>query len=318
MRFFYRIKNRKDSSWIASGDRQNILLTNIAPGNYKLELKVNAFDNKWPEQIKELEINVKPPFSRTWLFFILLTLIISTLAYSLYRYRIRQVKQKANIDKLLAQTEMKALHAQMNPHFIFNCLNSIREMILDNKNEQASLYLSKFARLIRITLNQSSQPFVSLTETIDYLKRYLEMEKIRSDHFIYTVEVGEDLEPDDIMLPPMLIQPFIENAIWHGAAPKHNLKIRIGFSKIENELVCVVEDDGIGIEESLRRKKLMTNEPSVGIENIKHRIGLLNEKYNLTSSVRIDDKSALGLNNGTGTIVTLHLTIKANESLWTN
>ena len=73
------------------------------------------------------------------------------------------------------------------------------------------------------------------------------MEKIRSDHFTYTVEVGDDLEPDDIMLPPMLIQPFIENAIWHGAAPKHNLKIRIGFSKIENELVCVVEDDGIGI-----------------------------------------------------------------------
>ena len=79
-----------------------------------------------------------------------------------------------------------------------------------------------------------------------------------------------------------------------------------------------MEDDGIGIEESLRRKKLMTNEPSVGIENIKHRIGLLNEKYNLTSSVRIDDKSTLGLNNGTGTIVTLHLTIKTNESLWTN
>jgi ligand-binding sensor domain-containing protein/two-component sensor histidine kinase len=318
MVFFYRIKNKKDSSWIAAGDRQNILLTNIAPGNYKLELKVSAFDNKWPEQIKEIEISIKPPFSKTITFYILLGLIISALAYILYRYRVRQIEQKANIDRLLTQTEMKALHAQMNPHFIFNCLNSIREMILNNENEAASLYLSKFARLIRITLNQSSQPFVSLTETIDYLTRYLEMEKIRSDHFTYTVEVGEDLRPDDIMLPPMLIQPFIENAIWHGTAPKHKMKIRIGFKKTGNELVCIVEDDGIGIEESLRRKQGLASERSVGIENIKHRIELLNEKYNLRSSVRIDDKSKLGLNNGTGTIVTLHLPIKSNESLWTS
>ena len=248
MQFAYRIKNKRDSSWIDAGDQQNILLTNISPGNYKLELKVSAFDNKWAEQTTELEINVKPPFWRTPLFFILTALTIAVLAYYLYRYRINQVKQKANIDKQLAQTEMKALHAQMNPHFIFNCLNSIREMILNNENEQASLYLSKFARLIRITLNQSSKAFVSLSDTVDYLERYIEMEKIRSDHFRYTIKAGDDLQPDDIMLPPMLLQPFIENAIWHGAASKKDMNINISFTKKENEMICIVEDNGIGIE----------------------------------------------------------------------
>ena len=255
MRFSYRIKNKKDSSWIDAGDQQNILLINISPGNYKLELRVSAYDNKWIEKIKEIEIDIKPPFWQTPIFFIVMALVFILLVYNLYRYRIRQINQKANLDKQLAQTEMKALHSQMNPHFIFNCLNSIREMILNNENEQASLYLSKFARLIRITLNQSSKQFVSLTDTVDYLERYIEMEKIRSNRFIYTINVAEDLHPNDIMVPPMLIQPFIENAIWHGALPKKNMEINISFSKKGNELVCLVEDNGIGIGESLRRKE---------------------------------------------------------------
>jgi ligand-binding sensor domain-containing protein len=317
MQFAYRIKNKRDSSWIEAGDQQNILLTNISPGNYKFELKVSAFDNKWPEQIKELEIVINPPFWRTRLFYLSIALVAAASLWLLYRYRIKQIKQKAGLDKLIAQTEMKALHAQMNPHFIFNCLNSIREMILNNENEQASLYLSKFARLIRITLNQSSKPFVSLEDTIDYLERYIEMEKIRSDHFTATITVDDQLQPADIMLPPMLIQPFIENAIWHGAQAKNNLHVQVRFIKEENELVCVVDDNGMGINESLQQKESIPNQPSVGITNIKQRIALLNEKYNLRSTIKIEDKSAIAGNNETGTIVTLHLPIKTNESLWT-
>jgi len=316
MRFAYRIKNKKDSSWIDAGDQQNILLTNIAPGNYKIELRVSAFDNKWAEQIKELEIEVQAPFWQTPLFYIFLAIIFVAIIYSIYRYRIRQINQKANLDKLIAQTEIKALHAQMNPHFIFNCLNSIREMILHNENEQASLYLSRFARLIRITLNQSANQFVSLADTIDYLRRYIEMEKIRSSFFTHTIEVSEDLQTDDILVPPMLIQPFIENALWHGVSPNKNIEINIRFRKKENELICTVEDNGIGIEESLKKKEGTPHEQSVGIANIKQRIDLLNEKYNFQSSVTIEDKSNLPGTIGTGTLVTLHLPIKSNESLW--
>lgn len=235
----------------------------------------------------------------------------------LYRKRIKQINRQANIDKQLTETEMKALHAQMNPHFIFNCLNSIREMILNNENGQASLYLSKFARLIRITLNHSSKQFVSLTDTVDYLERYLEMESIRNNQFTYKIDVAKELNTHDVMVPPMLIQPFIENAIWHGSAQKKNITIQISFKQQENQLICIVEDDGIGIEESLKRKIDITHEPSVGIDNIKQRIELLNEKYNLHSTIQIQDKLTLSPANGTGTIVTLHLPIKTNENLWT-
>ena len=190
-------------------------------------------------------------------------------------------------------------------------------MILNNENEQASLYLSKFARLIRITLNESSKQFVSLSDTIDYLERYIEMEKIRSSHFTYTIDIAKDLNPVEIMVPPMLIQPFIENAIWHGSSHKKNMDIHISFSKKGNELICVIDDNGVGIEASLKRKEKPAHEPSVGIANIKQRISLLNEKYKLQSTITIIDKLTLPEKNSTGTIVTLHLPIKTNESLWT-
>jgi LytS/YehU family sensor histidine kinase len=235
--------------------------------------------------------------------------------YYLHRSRINHIIQKTDVDKQLAQTEMKALHSQMNPHFIFNCLNSIREMILNNENEQASLYLSKFARLIRITLDHSSRAFVSLEDTIDYLKRYLEMEHIRKSNFSYNIDVDENLLAAEIFLPPMLIQPFIENAIWHGAIPDKELHLDLKFKREQDALVCIIDDDGMGIEISLKNKEPELNYHSVGISNIKQRIHVLNEKYNLQSTIEIRDKSAIHSNGDTGTIVSLHLPIKTNEPL---
>ncbi len=236
--------------------------------------------------------------------------ITAAAIYYLYRNRINQIQQKANIDKLLAEYEMKALHAQMNPHFIFNCLNSIQEMILNNENQQASHYLSKFAQLIRITLNNSLKPFITLQNTTDYLHRYLVMEQLRTSQFTYSIEVDEELQPKEIMLPPMLIQPFIENAIWHGASPGREIQLHIRFLRENHQLICIVEDNGIGIQASLKKKVSQLSDHSVGIDNIRQRIQLLNEKYDLHSSITIEDKSDLVPQNGTGTVVTLHLPIK--------
>ena len=315
--FAYRLVKNGEEAWEMIGSQRSIIFNNLSPGTHKIQVKVFTRNNSWPEQIREINVMISPPFWKTIWFYLLIGLIIAAVLYYFHRRRVNYVTQKANIDKQLAQTEMKALHAQMNPHFIFNCLNSIREMILNNENEQASLYLSKFARLIRITLNHSSKQFVSLADTIDYLERYIEMEKIRSSHFTYNIEVSEDLNTNDVMVPPMLIQPFIENAIWHGASPKKNMDIHIAFRKKGNELICIVEDNGVGIEESLKNKEQIAQQPSVGIENIRQRIGLLNEKYNLRSLLSIEDKVNSPNRNGTGTIVTLHLPIKTNESLWT-
>ena len=315
--FAYRVLKTGNEPWQELGTQRRILFNDLSVGKHRLQVKVYIRNQSWPDQVKEITITVKPPFWKTIWFYLAIGMIIATVLYYLHRRRIDHITQKANIDKQLAQTEMKALHAQMNPHFIFNCLNSIREMILNNENEQASLYLSKFARLIRITLNQSSNQFVSLADTVDYLERYIEMEKIRSSHFSYTMSVDKYLQTDEIMVPPMLIQPFIENAIWHGAPHKKDMHINISFHKNTNALICRVEDDGIGIQESIKKKENLPNEQSVGIANIKQRIALLNEKYNLHSTIKIEDKSTLSLSNGTGTIVTLHLPIKTNESLWT-
>ena len=311
-RFAYRLVNEKDSTWRELNTKNVVILSKLSPGNHRIQVKLYSVNNRWPSQLKTINIIVTPPFWKTAWFVLLVAIILSAATYFIYRRRIRQIQQRANLDKLLAQTEMKALHAQMNPHFIFNCLNSIREMILNHENMQASHYLSKFAQLIRITLDNSTKPFINLQNTIDYLQRYLEMEKIRTENFNYCLEVDEELEPEEIFLPPMLIQPFIENAIWHGQMPDKSMKLFIRLLKKNNELICIVEDDGIGIEASLKNKEEL-NHNSVGIANIRQRIQLLNEKYNLKSTVLIEDKSSLLSKNGTGTKVTLRLPVKNIE-----
>ena len=310
-RFAYRLLKNGDEPWQETGSQKSIIFSDLSPGIYKLQAKVYTRSQSWPEQIQEVTITIRPPiWGTTWFLLLAITFLLFVL-YLFYRLRIRQIRQKADIDKAMAQTEMKALHAQMNPHFIFNCLNSIREMILNNENKQASHYLNKFAQLIRITLNQSSKPFVSLENTIDYLQRYLEMEKIRTSNFTHTIDIDEDLIQSDIVLPPMLIQPFIENAIWHGAAsPEDPMKIDIRFEKEQQQLLCVIDDNGIGIERSLKNKEAQLGHHPVGIDNIKQRIRVLNEKYNMQSTITIEDKSNLAPKNGTGTIVKLRLPIK--------
>ena len=231
------------------------------------------------------------------------------------RRRISTIRQRAEIDRQLSQTEMKALQAQMNPHFIFNSLNSIREMILNNENREASHYLSKFAHLMRITLDQSGQHLVSLRNTIDYLQRYLEMEQIRNSLLSFGIHVGADIDQDEILVPPMLIQPFIENGLWHGvAAHNKTIHIDVHFRKENNCLFCTVEDNGIGLNQSEKnRSESAVRRKSHGIINIKKRIQLLNEKHGLQCRVNIRDKQDIPGSRGSGTVVTICLPLEINE-----
>jgi LytS/YehU family sensor histidine kinase len=240
--------------------------------------------------------------------------LLATFFIYRYRRRLRLIHQKANIDKLIAQTQMKALHAQMNPHFVFNSLNSIREMILNNENKEASHFLSKFAQMMRMTLDQSVKSFVTLRSTMEYLERYMEMEQIRNEHFTCRILADEELDLNEILLPPMLIQPFIENAIWHGTGGiKKDIDINIDFIREGEQMVCIIDDNGIGINQSLDSKtNNIQTHSSVGIANIRNRIQLLNEKYGLTCSLEITDKSHLP-GNGNGTRVTIRLPLQISE-----
>ena len=206
-------------------------------------------------------------------------------------------KELATTNEQLAEARLAALQAQMNPHFVFNALNSIKRMILDGDNEKASRYLSKFALMIRMTLNHSKDTFVTLDENIEYIKTYLEMEQLRfDDSFTYKILVAENIDSSETPIPSLMIQPLVANAIWHGLLPSDGEKtIQIKFTQNENRLACIIEDNGIGIRESEKLKNI--NRPlhnSVGLENLKKRIKIINEKYDTDCSLEINDLKEMG------------------------
>ncbi|MEP6793831.1 MAG: histidine kinase [Saprospiraceae bacterium] len=306
--FAYKIGEQ--SEWIQIGQQRSIYLSNLSPGEKLIMIKATGLSGE--EKSASLKVNIRAPlWQRSW-FIIMAGLVMATLLYLINLGRERRIKEKATLDGMLAEAEMKALHAQMNPHFIFNSLNSIREMIFNKETQDASRYLSDFAILIRMTLDQSSQSYVTLNSTIDYLKKYVEMEKIRTDNFNIRMTCDEFMDADEIVLPPMLIQPFIENAIWHGMnGDGKQLEICVTFKQQGDNLICIIEDDGVGIQKSLaKKKKYPIGFESVGISNIQKRIDLLNKKYNLHSKILVEDKSTLPGSAETGTIVTISLPLE--------
>jgi len=307
--FAYRFV-KENEPWQEIGSQRNIILRNLSPGTHHLQLKVFIKNNSWPQQVKEITIYIHPPFWQTTWFIVLAVVLILLSLFGLYKFRVKNIQKKANIDKQLAELEIKGLHAQMNPHFIFNSLNSIKEMILENEKQNASRYLSKFAQLIRSSLEQSRQTFITVKQCIDHLQQYLEMEKIRFEGFSYIIDADENL-PDNTLIAPMLIQPLTENAIWHGLQNQTGeKKLQIHFYKSGTQLICEIEDNGIGMHQSIKNKAgLKPAHRSLGIQNIHERLRVLNEKYHMNSSLSITDKSELPGKTGTGTLVVLKFNI---------
>jgi sensor histidine kinase YesM len=260
------------------------------------------------EQLRRLAIIIRPPFWDTWWFIVLATLLAGTAGYTVFKWRERMQEKKlelAVLNQELTEMEMKALHAQMNPHFIFNCLNSILGMIIYGQNEDAYRYLNKFARLIRENFDHSKRPFITLQQNIDYLHNYLRMEQLRFSNFEYEMKVDERLNAGEIMIAPMLIQPLAENAIWHGLqAVEDKKQLKISFSRNTDYLVCEIEDNGIGIRRASADRSTTQQHLSIGIDNIQKRIGLLQRKYNTECIISFTDKSDKG-EGESGTIVTL-------------
>jgi two-component system LytT family sensor kinase len=218
-------------------------------------------------------------------------------------FLVRSTRQKQVANKLMA---IRSLQSQMNPHFIFNSLNSVNSFISENDERSANKYLSEFARLMRQVLNHSKKDFVSLEDELDVLSRYLKLEHLRfRDKFDYSFVIDEQIEADQLLIPPMLVQPFIENSVWHGLRYKEgkgNLKVE--FSQSEKELIVLIEDDGIGIEASKRLKtKNQRLGKSTGIRSTQERLKLLNEVH----ETRIDSEIGPILADGTGTRVRLKM-----------
>ena len=308
-RFAYRFENKEDTTWKVFNQENEINFNNLSPGKYKLNVKMFPANNRWPEQIKELNIVILPPFWQTWWFGVALALLFGLLIFGFINQRIKRIRRKSRIDKQLAEFELKALHAQMNPHFIFNALNSIKDMILSEDKKNASKYLSRFAQLIRLNLEHSKKAFITLEENIEYLTHYLKMEQLRFPDLIFNIDADPGINKYEVFLPPMLIQPLVENAIWHGLLLQSGeKKLQIRFLQKGNSLLCEIEDNGIGIRTALGQKSQVPNmHHSLGIRNINQRINVLNEKYRMRYQLIIKDKADISTSEDSGTIAVLKL-----------
>lgn len=187
---------------------------------------------------------------------------------------------------------MQALRAQMNPHFIFNCLNAINGFILVNESETAADYLTKFSRLIRMVLNNSHNKIISLDDELQTLGLYLYMERLRfKDSFHYEIKCDDTVDELSIFIPPMLLQPFVENAIWHGLMNKEGqgeLLINLHFG--DDTLYCTITDNGVGRKKAAQMKsKSSEKNKSMGLEITRKRIALLNHDLNGGCFFEIND-----------------------------
>lgn len=201
----------------------------------------------------------------------------------------------------MAALEMKALRSQMNPHFIFNCMNSINRMILSGENEEASRYLGKFSKLIRLTLENSEQSVTSLENELAMVEAYIQLESIRFKGKInYEITVEETIDPALTNLPSMVLQPFIENSIWHGLMHKSEPgTIRILIRQDEEALKCTIEDDGVGREMALKFADKTNKNSSLGLKITEERIRLISRQEAKDCIQIVDLKDALNKSLGT-------------------
>src|SRR5690606_12829955 len=214
------------------------------------------------------------------------------------------------------ETRLSAIRAQMNPHFLFNSLNAIQECIISEKYDSAYEYLSRFSKLLRLVLNHSEKNFISLNEELETIQLYLSLDELRFNHtFTYMINVEEDIDTNDVMVPSLLLQPFVENAIWHGLVDKEGeKKLKLSF-RIKNEMIqCIIEDNGIGRKRSawIKEQKLGANQfASRGTLLSEKRIQILNQQFsNMAQIETIDHYDPSHKSMGTSVVITLPMDIE--------
>lgn len=263
----YRLSGQGDSLKVSMSNELHF--ENLPPDEYTLT--AYAVNNDGLKSIAPamLSFVIEKPFWQTFWFISMCVILFFTILFFSVKKVIQNIKQKeqekTRMNKLISESQLSALQAQMNPHFIFNAINSIQNYILKKEDKEAYDYLAKFSKLIRIVLNNSRESTLPLHRELETLKLYIELEKLRfKDSFEFRLSVAEDVDEQEIYIPAMLIQPYVENAIWHGLMNLDDDRVRIlklSFS-IENDLLkIVVEDNGIGRERSYAYKKESVHNP---------------------------------------------------------
>ncbi len=305
LKFAYQFDG-PDTNWIFAKDR-TVHFSLLPPGKYIFNVKVSDHTGNWGSSHTLLTFTIIPPFWKTTWF--LLTSIILTLSALLLvvRSRIKQIRSKAEIKQKLLETEMLAVQSQLNPHFIFNCLNSIDSLIQNNDKYHATIYLNKFAKLLRNILDTAKNNTVSIVKDMETLKLYIELEQFRNeDRFKTQIEIGPELLNSDFRVPPLIIQPFVENAILHGLRnrPDNNGMLFINLSKKSDALQYIIQDNGVGRINTFRPGH--QERQSHGIEMTRQRVKLFNKEEE--PSITIIDLEDHGHPTGTRVEVLLKMT----------
>jgi tetratricopeptide (TPR) repeat protein len=293
---------------------ENIRSSVRAEMNFDFEKK-QALQKKEQEQ-REIVFSEQAKRHKMQIAFItLFILLVFGIVFLIYNRR--QLKKTLTLQKELAEYEQKALHLQMNPHFVFNCLGSISSFIVQNGTDSAIKYLSKFSKLMRLTLEYSKESLIPIDREIESLQNYLELEQLRFNNvFDFNIAKSKDIE-DDMALPPLLLQPFVENAIIHGLVPKKEQgKIDIDFFINGQSLICTITDNGIGFNKSQQLKENLVNvHKSMALDITRKRLEMMEAYTSKTAHVDIQElKSESGQAIGTKVVLKLPIQYLSKKS----
>lgn len=301
-----------DTTWQYTS-HTSVRYPKLPPGRYTFLLKARSVDDIWSVEPVTMELNIRPPFWQTTWFRVSLSLLVVCLIITFFIVRESQIRRKERektaMNKRIAESRLKTLQAQMNPHFMSNALNSIQHFVLKNEGKTAGLYLMKFSRLMRSVLEASSRDEVSLAEELEALQLYLELEALRFEGRIsYNIKVDERIDTQEVMVPSMLVQPFVENAIVHGLSRKlAGGELLVEFNSLPGHILCKVTDNGIGVNHHTDHVN--------GKEHISRSMGIIDERLELIKrdggsriEVEISDRgNDLNEISGTEVSIKIHL-----------
>jgi hypothetical protein len=280
--------NGYDNQWITATNPAIVRYTNLPADSYVFQVRLLLDDGSSLPVQKQITFEIVPPFWKTWWFRTMIVAAIGGIVYVLSRNKILKERREAQLNQLRAEAETKALRAQMNPHFVFNCMNTIEYYIVSQQSDKASAFLQNFSLLIRNVLENSKEELITLAHDIDTLKLYIELERERADYqFDFAFETDNGLNLNQIQIPPLLLQPFVENAILHGLRHKTNGKglLKIKLIAESYDLKVVIEDNGIGrVNAAEINKNQARRKQSLGMKVTAERIAALNSNKNEQSA----------------------------------
>ncbi len=293
LNYQYMLAGLENEDWQTVSLKQNFIkYPSLPPGEYTFMVKAKNENNIESETLK-YAFKIKNPYWKTWWFYLICALCLGGIVFIFFLIRIGVVKERLELEKQIKASEVTAIKAQMNPHFVFNALNSVQDLIMQKDIRGSTTYLGKFADLMRKTLDVSELELIPLNDEIEILELYLDLEKLRFvDGFRFSIEADtENHDRESLMIHSMLLQPYVENAIKHGLLHKDGLKILgVKFYIEDQKLICEIVDNGIGRKASLEiNKRRARFHRSFATQANRKRIDLINELSNHTIELSISD-----------------------------